>query len=345
MKKLFIYTLFILFSGSTLKAQDKHFTQFYASPLTLNPALTGAFEGSYRIGTIYRDQWRQVLDNPIKTFSLSADLRFKAPGKNNKQDAIGLGLMFFNDKVSVVDFSTTQIAISIAYHKSLGANNRQFLTLGGQLGLTQRNVNYESLQFHDEFDGITGYTGTTLEDLPSNNFAFADYNVGLNYTAQFGRSGRLFAGAALHHFLQPTISFYGTGNDGDKLYSKLNAQLAGSIPLNRDNRVSLLPRLLVAVQGPHMEINAGANIRTAMGRYGSSALHLGTWVRPVRNNDGIGVDALVALLGFEVNGVLIGASYDLNLRALQAKQRQSAFEISITYLGNYDNEEIVCPKF
>ena len=345
MKKLFIYTLFILLSGSSLQAQDKHFTQFYASPLTLNPALTGAFEGSYRIGTIYRDQWRQVLDNPIKTFSLSADLRFKAPGKNNKQDAIGLGLMFFNDKVSVIDFSTTQIAISFAYHKSLGANNRQFLTLGAQLGLTQRNVNYESLQFHDEFDGITGYTGTTLEDLPSNNFAFADYNVGLNYTTQFGRSGRLFVGTALHHFLKPTISFYGSGKEGDKLYSKLNAQLAASIPLERDNRVSLLPRLLVAVQGPHMEINAGANIRTALGRYGSSALHLGTWVRPVRNNDGIGVDAIVALLGFEVNSVLVGASYDLNLRALQAKQRQSAFEISITYLGNYDNEEIVCPKF
>ena len=345
MKKSFFYTLFILLAVSSLQAQDKHFTQFYASPLTLNPALTGAFEGSYRIGTIYRDQWRQVLENPIKTFSLSADLRFKAPGKNNRRDAIGLGLMFFNDKVSVVDFSTTQIAISVAYHKSLGANDRQFLTLGAQLGLTQRNVNYESLQFHDEFDGVNGYTGTTLEDLPANNFAFTDYNVGLNYTAQFGRSGRIFAGAALHHFLQPTISFYGTGAEGDKLYMKINGQLAASIPLTRDNKVSLLPRLLVASQGPHMEINAGTNIRTALGRYGGSALHFGTWVRPVRNNDGIGLDAVVAMLGFEINSVLVGASYDLNLRALQAKQRQSAFEISIAYLGNYDNEEIVCPKF
>ncbi len=345
MKKLLLYTLFLLIFNVRSNAQDKHFTQFYAAPLTLNPALTGAFEGSYRIGTIYRDQWRQVLENPIKTFAFAADLRFKAPGKNKRNDAIGLGLMFFNDKVSVVDFSTTQIAISMAYHKSLGAGNKQFLTLGAQLGLTQRNVNYESLDFHDEFNGLTGYTGTTLEDLPTNNFSFADYNVGLNYTAQFGRSGRIFVGTALHHFLQPTISFYGNGAEGDKLYMKINGQLAASIPLTRDNRVSLLPRLLVAVQGPHMEINAGANFRTAMGKYGGSAIHFGSWVRPVRNNDGIGLDAVVAMLGFEFNSVLFGLSYDLNLKALQSNQRQSALEISIAYLGNYDNEEIVCPKF
>ena len=51
------------------------------------------------------------------------------------------------------------------------------------------------------------------------------------------------------------------------------------------------------------------------------------------------------MLGFEISSVLLGLSYDLNIGALQAKQRQSAFEISVAYLGNYDNEEIVCPKF
>jgi type IX secretion system PorP/SprF family membrane protein len=346
MNKFLLFSLFLVFLHANAKAQDKHFTQFYAAPLTLNPALTGAFEGRYRVGAIYRDQWRRVLENPIRTFAVAADLRFDAPGKTNKDDAIGLGLVFFNDKVSVVDFSTTQIAISLAYHKALGRQNRQFLSLGAQLGLTQRNINYEALSFHDEFDGLTGYTGTTLEDLPTNNFAFADYNVGLNYTAQFGRSGRFFAGAALHHFLQPNISFAKAGVQGEKLYMKYSAQMAASLPLTRDNHVSLLPRVLLAVQGPHMQVNAGANVRTTLGQYGSSALHIGSWLRPARFSDGsVGLDAVVALVGFELNDVLLGLSYDLNLRALQAKQRQSAFEISVAYLGNYDNEEIICPKF
>jgi len=345
MKKLFLYSLLLCSFLPKAFSQDKHFTQFYAAPMTLNPALTGAMEGRYRVGAIYRDQWRKVLDNPIKTFEVAGDFRFKAPGRRVKEDAFGVGLMFFNDKVSVVDFSTTQIAVSMAYHKSLGSGNRQFLTLGIQGGLTQRNVNYESLDFHDEFDGTTGYTLPTGEDLPENNFSYSDLNIGLNYTTAVGDDGRVFAGVAIHHILEPEISFYGNSNEGDKLYRKYSAQIAANIPLTRDNRVALLPRFLIASQGPHMEINAGANFRIAMGQYGSSALHLGGWVRPVRNDDGMGLDAVVALVGFEYNNVLLGLSYDLNLGALQANQRQGAFEISVAYLGDYENDEIFCPKF
>lgn len=332
------------------QAQDKHFTQFYASPLTLNPALTGAMEGSYRVGAIYRDQWRKVLDNPIKTFSMAADLRFEANRRKNSEDAFGLGIMFFNDKVSVVDFSTTQIAVSMAYHKALGLNQDQFLTLGIQGGLTQRNVNYGSLNFHDEFNLVSGYTGQTDEVLPANNFAFPDLNVGINYTSQFAGEGRFFAGASLHHILQPKISFYedpttNVVQEGGRLYPKINAQISASIPFDRSNRTSMQPRVLAAMQGPHMEINAGTNFRFALGQYGSSALHFGTWARPVRNDGGFGFDAVVALFGLEINSMLFGLSYDLNIGALQANQRQGAFELSISYMGNYDNEKILCPKF
>jgi type IX secretion system PorP/SprF family membrane protein len=344
--KQYYFLFFLLLAAFQVSiAQDKHFTQFYASPLTLNPALTGVFDGKYRVSTIYRDQWRQVLDYPIKTFSVAADLRFNAPGKHIKKDAIGLGLMFFNDKVSVIDFSTTQIALSLAYHKSLDVNDRQVLSVGLQGGLTQRNLNYELLDFHDQFDGSTGYVFSTGENLPGNNISYADLNVGINYTAKVGRNGAFYAGAGYHHITNPKISFFGTSGKGDLLYKKFNAQISGNIPFNRDNRVSLQPRLMFSTQGPHLEIDAGTNIRFALGQYGGSALHLGSWVRPVRNDNGIGLDAVVALAGMEFNGVLVGLSYDLNLKALQAKQRQAAFEISIVYLGNYESEEIACPKF
>lgn len=253
--------------------------------------------------------------------------------------------MFFNDKVSVIDFSTTQIALSLAYHKALGIHQNQFLTIGAQGGLTQRNVNYSSLQFHDQFNGVTGYTGVSNEFLPANNFAFPDLNVGINYMAEFAGEGRFFAGAAYHHVLKPKIAFNENVEGGANLYTKLNAQLAASIPFDRSNRVSMQPRVLAAMQGPHLEINAGTNFRFAMGQYGGSALHFGSWARPVRNNGGFGFDAVVALFGLEINSMLFGLSYDLNLRALQANQRQGALEISISYLGNYDNEKVLCPKF
>ena len=345
MNKYFLYTLLLCIFSTALYGQDKHFTQFYAAPLSLNPALSGAIEGSYRVGAIYRDQWRKVLENPIKTFSFFADLRFDARRKKNTDDAIGLGISFFNDKVAVVDFSTTQIAVSLAYHKALGSNKRQFLSAGLQGGLTQRNVSYGSLQFHDEFDGNTGYSMPTSEVLPGNNFAYPDYSAGLNYTADVGKNGHLFAGAAIHHFLQPNISFYENNGKGDKLYSKYSAQIAAAIPLTQDNHIQLHPRLLMAMQGPHLQLTAGTNFRFSLGKYATNALHFGAWARPVRNSDGYGMDAVVALVGLELNNMSFGLSYDLNINALQASQRQGAFEVSMTYLGNYNNEEIICPKF
>ena len=349
MKKRFC-TPFVLFSlvllcTGVLKAQDKHFTQFYAMPQALNPALAGSMEGRYRINSIYRDQWRAVLDNPITTFAVGSDLRFDSPFRKVKDDAIGVGLMFFNDKVRVIDFSTTQIALAVTYHKALDTDSRQFLSLGLQGGLTQRNVNYASLEFEDEFDGLTGYTLGTGEDLPENNFSYGDFNVGLNYTLRYGRYGAIFAGGALHHVFQPQISFYANSGDGDNLYMKASTQVSAQVPLSRDNHVSLLPRILVASQGPHLEINSGANLRFVLGEFGGNALQVGSWVRTVRNDEGVGLDAVVALVGFELNSFMLGLSYDLNLKAIQAGQRQTAFELSVTYLGNYDNEEILCPKF
>ncbi len=336
--------LFALVLTTKLAAQDKHFTQFYASPLNLNPALTGVFEGKYRVGLIYRDQWRGVLDQPLKTFAVAADLRFNMKTADNRKDAFGLGLLFFQDKASVVDFSTTQIALSGAYHKSLDYNNTQFLTLGVQAGITQRNLNYESLNFHDEFDGLTGYTGVTAENLPSNNFSFGDISVGVNYSVKFARTGGLNVGLAMHHATQPIVSFYQKQNKGDLLYRKFSAQVAANLPLVRG--VDFQPRFLIAVQGPHMEMNTGANFRFGLGQYSSTKLHLGSWVRPVKNNDGFGLDAVVILAGVEFSNILVGASYDVNLGALsRAKTLQGAFEISIAYLGEYENEDIVCPKF
>lgn len=343
----FRYSLFLLaiLMLSRAEAQDQQFTQFYAAPLTLNPALTGAFEGKYRVATIYRDQWKQVLDAPLRSFAVAADLRF-LPGKRKvKEDALGIGLLFNTDKAGLVEFSTTQIAVSAAYHKSLGVNNKQYLTLGLQGGLTQRNISYALLRFQDQFDGITGYNFPTQENLPENNFSFSDLNVGLNYTAEVGRNGRVYAGAAFHHFNQPRVAFFPETQKAAKLYSRYSAQVSANIPITRDGRMSLLPRFLVASQGPHLQINAGSNVRMALGQYGGSALHLGAWARPVRSINGIGLDALVAMAGVEFSNVLVGLSYDLNLQALGANQRQGAFEISIAYLGNYDNEEILCPKF
>ena len=50
---LLVFSLFLLGKAS---AQDPHFSQFFSSPLTLNPAFTGKFFGTYRVAGNYRNQ-------------------------------------------------------------------------------------------------------------------------------------------------------------------------------------------------------------------------------------------------------------------------------------------------
>ena len=56
----FLITIFLLCTAYVIQAQDIHFSQFYASPLTLNPAATGDFKGDWRINNIYRKQWNAI---------------------------------------------------------------------------------------------------------------------------------------------------------------------------------------------------------------------------------------------------------------------------------------------
>jgi type IX secretion system PorP/SprF family membrane protein len=335
---------------SEIKSQDRAFSQFYSSPLSLNPALTGSFEGRYRVSSIYRDQWGKAMDNPYQTFSSAIDVRWRISKKaSQSNDKAAVGLLFFTDRAGILDFSTTQISVSGAFHKALDNYNAQFLSIGYQIGASQRNLNYGDVTFEDQFNGTTGYTDPTSERFPDNNFAFADMSVGLNYAYSPRYSGfRLYAGAAMHHFLTPSVSFFKREDpesafEDYKLYPRYSAQLSAVIP--GTDYFSVLPRVIFDKQGPHMKLDAGVNFRVNASEFKNSAFHLGTYLRPVYNFDNtVRVDALVALVGFEFNNVLLGLSYDINLGRISNFNRR-AFEISVAYLGEYEDELILCPKF
>ncbi len=352
MKKIILLFLVCILALS-VNAQDQHFTQFYAAPLALNPAMTGNFAGRYRVGMIYRDQWRGVFDQPYKTFSAAVDVRFDIAGNTRYKDAVGIGLMFFSDQVGGIDFETNQIALSGSFHKSLGYEGSQTLSGGIQMGLTKRSIGYEQLNFDDQFNSIDGFILGTGENLPPNIISFSDLNVGLNYTLQLGKKTVLNVGGSMHHVLQPNVSFYpdietpgGVIPGGDsKLYARYGGQLSLRFPVGE--RMSLIPRALFSKQGPHMELTAGSNIRVPIDTYSGNAIQFGFWARPVSNeDDSFSLDALIAMIGMEWKGVLFGLSYDVNLDDLTVHQQgQQSFEFSILYLGDFDNESILCPKF
>jgi len=233
MRLLFTYLLLNV-SVLQLVSQDAHFYQAYVSPLTLNPAHSGLSDGNFRIMSVYRDQWRSLVDKPFSTFSLSGDSRFKVRESNQgSSDFVGVGLHFNSDKVGRIAFTTNQLGISTAYHKALDKNSNQYLSIGAQIAVTQRNINYENLDFEDEFDGISSYGDPTGENFPTNNFGFIDFSLGINYQIKpFDRLG-LSLGSAVFHVSRPLITFFRntsttTFTNQENIFRRFQFHIAGT---------------------------------------------------------------------------------------------------------------------
>src|SRR4051812_33196126 len=113
-------TILILLSTLLVQAQDPNFSQFFVSPLTLNPALTGKFDGVFRVGGNYRNQW-PTISNAYITSTASFDagiLKNKIP----EFDQFGVGVLALTDKSANGILQANYAAVSLAYHKALDEN-------------------------------------------------------------------------------------------------------------------------------------------------------------------------------------------------------------------------------
>ena len=113
--------------------------------------MTGNFDGDYRGGINYRNQWRSFTE-PHITFSGFLD---KIINKEIiKNDFLGIGLVLYKDKSGTAELTTQSVSGSIAYHRKLGADGEHLVTFGIAAGFVQKNLNYDNLTFADQYDGI-----------------------------------------------------------------------------------------------------------------------------------------------------------------------------------------------
>ncbi|MFH1319617.1 MAG: PorP/SprF family type IX secretion system membrane protein, partial [Bacteroidota bacterium] len=235
-------------------SQDIHFSQFYQTPLIINPALTGTFNGRIRVLMNYKDQWGSVVENPYKTYALSYDMTlFKDKWKNSH---LGAGFSAYNDKAGNSEFSNTQLNLSLSGIVVL--SNSQNISAGLQGGFAQKSINYSSLEWGKYYE--TGYTENwdpILASGMSNNYSFGDFSAGVSWKyakeeTNITANNQFVAniGMALFHLNKPKQKFF-TGNTDDleRLYSKLVLHGGTYIGLKNTN-ISLLPSVLFLMQGP-----------------------------------------------------------------------------------------------
>lgn len=332
MKKLYpIVLLLLLLCGANAMAQDIHYSMFYASPLTLNPALTGIHDGSYRVAGIYRNQWRSV-STAFHTYSASYDMKL-LQGKL-KNDVFAVGAMFTGDKSGDGKLAMNTGMVSIAYHKGLDKNRKHSLGLGIQLGYTQKNLKYQQLAFPQQFNGTDfDPTQSNGENITKPSIGYFDMQAGFLHQSMIKDVVGFTTGLTVYHLTRPTQSFM--GDKSAKLSMRFTVQEGIRIKVHKN--VFITPNFIYQYQNKAQEINFGTAVeyRAPVGKTELVA-SLGGWYRLK--------DAAIVTAGLELYRVRVMAAYDINVSKLRpATAGRGGFEIAIIYTGFIKTNKVNYP--
>src|ERR1700712_3516869 len=178
-RNIVMIACYIGLMAQTVNAQDLHFSQWFNSPLTTNPANTGFIpDADYRLGANYRNQWSSIMSMPYTTMSIWGDAQvFRNRIENGW---LGLGGVILRDQAGSGTLTSTEVYGSVAYHQMLGYTS--LLTAGFNVGWINKRINTANLKFPDQFDGkFFDNTLPTSVFLDHPNISYFDVQAGLNY--------------------------------------------------------------------------------------------------------------------------------------------------------------------
>lgn len=346
-KNLVVLTAVFLTSFSMM-GQDIHFSQFYMSPLNLNPALTGVMNCNTRVVANYRNQWSQVLrQDAYNTYSVSYDQKIAV----GRSDYFGIGGSFWGDRAGALNFGTTSGRVSFSYSKRMGGYRKtaHYLVFGADAGIAQRRVDPSAAQWPSQHDGNGGWDETAPAPALvgfQQDFLHADLTAGLVWFSVLDERNSFYLGLAMHHLNQPNVSFYGNTTT-EALTSRFTIHGGGEFEINKN--ISAVPGVVFMTQGQHLEINVGTSFRFHLGpKSEQQSWQLGAWYRVGNQVDGgLHSDAVIISTRFDYGNYGIGFSYDATVSKLrQAGTANGAFEFSLNYLiCGPEKRSVYCPRF
>lgn len=331
MKKLF-FGLSLIAGLSSAHAQvDPHFSQYYVYPSWLNPALTGAFDGDYRVSAIYRNQWNSI-SNAFSTTGLSADMVTK--------DNINLGGSIMQQRAGSGGYTYLTGYANIAYTGiKFDEAGYQRLVFGMQAGFVNRKFDRSKFTLGDQWNPITGYNaGTATTDVFTNNAnTVFDAGAGLvYYDANPQKRANVFGGFSASHLTQPKDAF-----TSGPIQSKLPIRYTvhGGVKLTLSDVLSITPNLLYLKQGSAEEKMLGAYAQIKA----SSDLDLLVGANYRFK------DAIAPFAGLYYKNFVLGMSYDVNNSDLgKSIANTNAFELSLSYIfkksKSAGEKHFVCPS-
>ncbi len=346
MRSVFLLLMVLGLTVPEVQAQDPQFSQFYAAPLYLNPALTGS-TGQARAGINYRNQW-PAIDANFTTMSAYFDYFIE-----DKRS--GVGMIITRDVEGLADLRSISVGLQYSYEITFSKNLG--FRPGVQVAVFDRNVNFNKLTFGDQFDPVTGtiISSSTAEQFRTDyRKTFVDLSLGGVFFTKYA-----WLGIAGFHLNTPNQSIIDEDSPlpmkvalhgGFKYYLRPGVKGTGIYAQTAERSIS--PAFQYRHQGQFDQMDLGLYFTT-------EPLVLGLWYRGVpfktvanyMNNESI-----VFLLGFTNIGskqaLNIGYSYDYTISKLGAGSG-GAHEFSMVYTWSMrdprkpprDKLIIPCPDF
>jgi type IX secretion system PorP/SprF family membrane protein len=325
--KIYVAVIGLLLCTAKSYAQtDPHFSQYYANPLYLNPALTGVIDGDYRATVNFKQQW-SALNSSFLTGGASFDL---APKKN-----FAFGATILNQRAGELDFNYLSALVSGSYRLRFGAEGLQMVSFGLQAGVINRSFDFSQARFGNQFNPISGYDGgmTSGETLSSQSSLVPDVNAGIMFfDGNPNKSVNVFLGASAAHLTRPMDRFSGSNS---RIPVRFTAH--GGARIKASPLLDIVPNALFMYQGNTNEVSLGAYAQLNVNP-SANILFGGNY----RNKD-----AAIAFVGLQLKNMVFGLSYDVNTSTFnRASNSNGGLELSISLIGRNGliGPNFFCPR-
>ena len=341
MKKILSTLLICVSLVSVSNAQDPNFSQFFASPLTLSPALTGKFDGTVRVAGNYRNQW-PTINNAFVTKTVSVDFGIL---KNRLADIdqFGVGILGVTDRAGDGVLVTNYAGLSLAYHKGLDENGYHQIGAGFQGTYANKRLDVSLVKFTDQLTPL-GFTGVTSEIFDSKqiNVSYVDINAGVLYNGSTNGYNSFYIGASMYHINRPKESFQG----GQYLLSpRTTIQAGGKIPVGSYHSFNISTNFSTQAKAKNFMVGGAFSYNVNNNDENPTNVYLGAWGRL----NSVTNDAIIPYFGLEFSSIHIGYSYDINISSLKAASNSvGGNEISLIYIkkpGDPNAKKLNCPRF
>ena len=324
-KRIVAIIFSLIFAGS-LNAQDPSFSQFFSSPLNINPALTANINADWRLISNFRDQWIGPA-SPFVTGTVSYDSKImqnKIPNVETENNIMGIGGMLMFDYAMSGIVKSTYASFNLSYNIKLSEtdNNKHRIGLGFGAIYGRRHVDFSRVDFEEQFTGF-GFNRSlpTGETALSNMKPYFSASAGIVYSYSTPKSN-FDVGVAGFHLNKPRQTFL----EDEHMYLAMRKVAHANFETFINERVIFNTNAIYQFQLEANYFSAGAALGYYLGDAAESILTAGLWYWSK--------NAIIPYLGLAYKKAQFGISYDLTTSKLnQATKKPNTWELSLILRG------------